>query len=203
MTPFTPQQVWDAYRKDSAQDMWEYSPILREAARGNILEIGVRGGVSTAAFLLGLEERGGHLFSVDINPKCRCLFDHPDWTFIHADSRNRIVMREALAAGVFYENRAFDDYDLSVFEILLVDGLHSFEGCLSDLQNYGPLVKSGGKIFVHDVTPRERLPHEDPQDWPTDGPIRAFNQFIAEQGERIKSSRIIPGQFGMGEIEIA
>lgn len=35
--------------------------------------------------------------------------------------------------------------------LVFVDGLHSFEGCLADLQKYEPLLAPGGYMVVHDV----------------------------------------------------
>jgi hypothetical protein len=65
-------------------DMQDHLPYLFEMSHGKVLEIGVRGGASTSALLAGVESKGGHLWSVDIN-NCR-LLEHPDWTFIQADS---------------------------------------------------------------------------------------------------------------------
>src|SRR5690348_9963528 len=115
----TPQEVWEHYRKLPEQDMYDYSPLLRTIARGNILEIGVCAGVSTAAFLLGLDDKeDGHLFSVDIAD--RKLFDHPRWTFLKGDSRE--IM------SPLCNSEAFD--------ILLVDGDHSYAAASHDLARF-------------------------------------------------------------------
>jgi predicted O-methyltransferase YrrM len=197
--PLNPHQVYEAYLKDPNQDMIEYQPVLRDAARGNILEIGVRGGVSTASFLIGLEERGGHLWSVDVTEHCGDLYaGHPQWTFIHADSRNVEFVKSKIPVEL---------------DILMIDGLHAYEGVWSDFFNYGQMVKSGGIILAHDVAPRVRLPHESPIDWPTlDGPRRAFDEFVTSFktgsgleiniGGEIESHEILPGQFGLGVIRI-
>ena len=88
----SPQETYDYYRTIK-QDMWDYSQYMRHltTSRPNsvVLEIGVRMGVSTAAFLLGVEKSGGHVYSVDIDPRCGALYrDHPQWTFIHANSKH-------------------------------------------------------------------------------------------------------------------
>lgn len=187
--PIDPHQVYDAYRKDRACDMWEYMPVLREAARGMILEIGVRGGVSTAAFLCGLEDHGGHLWSVDINPECGKLFEHPQWTFIAGDSRDIEISPIILE---YFQRGGLDT--------LFVDGDHSYEGCFADLKNYGPLVRAAGKIFIHDVTPRLPNPGEETPDWPLTGPALAVAAYL----ETLKSYvyEVLPGQFGMGLIHV-
>ena len=53
----TPIEVYNRWHDDPTSDMYEYMDYLRSVAKGNILEIGVRGGVSTACFLLGLEQK--------------------------------------------------------------------------------------------------------------------------------------------------
>lgn len=113
-------------------DIQAHLPRLRSAAKGNVLEIGVRNGVSTSALLSGVEEHGGHLWSVDIND-CS-IFTHPQWTFIHADSiKDKELILKAIP---------------SQLDLLFIDGDHTYDGALSDLRTYGPLAK---QILVHDV----------------------------------------------------
>jgi len=38
------------------------------------------------------------------------------------------------------------------FDLVLVDGDHSYEGAMADLENTWPLVKPGGCIVFHDIT---------------------------------------------------
>lgn len=46
----------------------------------------------------------------------------------------------------------------SPFDVLYVDGLHSYEGCLSDLLNYAPMVARGGYLVVDDSGRYFKLP---------------------------------------------
>lgn len=97
------------------------------------MEIGVRQGASTTALLAGIEEHGGHLWSVDIK-ECPCFPDHPQWTFIHADSvRQAASIKDVIPAEL---------------ELLLIDGDHSYAAVSSDLENYGSMAKV---IALHDV----------------------------------------------------
>lgn len=187
----TPQDNYDANRLLTEQDMWEYSPYLRAIAKGTILEIGVCGGVSTAAFLCGLEQHGGHLYSIDIDPKCETLFDHAQWTFINSDSRE-------------YGWRAELPLD-----ILFIDGDHHYDTVMSDLQTYSPFVKPGGLILMHDVGPDARNFDWRTQRW-TDGrpeehqyppydPLHAMVNFLLEGTCEYEAT--IPGQFGLGVIK--
>lgn len=151
-------------------DIVDHLPLLYNAAIGNVLEIGVRGGASTSALLAGVENHGGHLWSVDVN-NCK-IFDHPQWTFMQANS---VTEKERILAEISKE-----------LEVLFVDGDHTYEGCLSDLQTFGPMAKT---IFVHDC--------ECPDTFP--GVRKAFEEFGSYWG---LSHFVISGSYGMGVIQM-
>lgn len=118
---------------DEKLDIHSHLPFLREHAKGNVLEIGVHCGISTTALLAGLEENGGHLWSVDIHPSCRYVwYGHPRWTFFCPWAGDKVAP------------------DLPL-ELLFIDGDHTAEGCLNDLMTWGPMVRKGGMILVHDA----------------------------------------------------
>lgn len=118
-------------------DIHVHLPLLKSIARGNVLEIGVRFGASTAALLAGVEENGGYVWSVDTEP-CEFAYglfrDHARWQFIQMDSKS-------------YYLRDFVPREL---ELLLIDGDHSYEGVLADLTNFGPRAKV---VALHDISP--------------------------------------------------
>ena len=177
-----PQQIYDIYRKDPLQDMYDYSPYLRSVGRGNILEIGTRGGVSTAAFLLGVEEHGGHVYSVDINDDCKDLYaGHPQWTFIRGNSNTQ--MREIM--------NNVDGW----FDVLFIDGDHSYDAVCRDLGNFVQWVRKGGLILMHDVDPQVSAEQIAAWGWQKDEPRRAYDEFIEATGW---SAEILPGRFGLG-----
>ena len=118
-------------------DIHDHMPRLREASKGNVLEIGVRHGGSTSALLLGVEEKGGHLYSVDIDSSSGGLFTHPQWTFIQADSKEVNFLNELIPERL---------------DVLFVDGDHSYTGCFSDLCNFGPRATI---IMAHDYSAAE------------------------------------------------
>jgi predicted O-methyltransferase YrrM len=186
---FTVKEQWDRYRKLPEQDMYDYSPFLRKSARGNILEIGVCQGVSTAAFLLGLDDKAygdpkapGHLWSIDLDAKCGNLYDHPRWTFIHGDSW-KIPLKT-----------------LPELDLLFVDGDHSYKTALSDLKRFSSLVVPGGTIMMHDVEPSEEwLPRIQAENWyPVEECARAWHDFCSVHPTW--ESRVMPGQTGLGVI---
>jgi predicted O-methyltransferase YrrM len=176
----TPQQVWDRHINMPGQDMREYMPFLREVAYGNVLEIGVRGGVSTSAFLLGLDDKNdGHLWSIDIDAKCADVFEHPRWTFVHGDSTTVPL-------------------DFPPIDILLIDGCHLHPVVDSDINRFSALVKEGGLILMHDIIPP---PHVTPQmiqeGWGTQDVPDAYFIFLEKTGYEHKE---LPGLFGLGVI---
>jgi len=180
----TPKERYDA-NLNHWTDMWDYSPWLLEHARGDILEIGVQNGVSTSAFLLGVERNGGHLYSVDINPKCGALsmFEgHPDWTFILSDSRER----EAVSAKL-----------PPLLDILFIDGNHSYPFVSSDLC-YSDRVRPGGLVLMHDVAPEVSTETTRGYGWEWGDPRRAYDEFVARTGWQ---AEILPGKFGLGVIK--
>ena len=126
----------DVLANDVHHDIDMHVPWLQSIAKGNILEIGVRTGISTAAFLVGLEYNGGHLYSVDIEEACGKVVESTNWTFIHDSSRNADAIKSKIP---------------QVLDILFVDGDHTYEGTRDDFTNYAPLVRSGGLIICHDV----------------------------------------------------
>jgi cephalosporin hydroxylase len=156
------------YHLKNWSDIQDHLPRLYAAAKGNCMEIGVRSGCSTSALLAGIEEHGGHLTSVDIE-NCSIFSGHPNWHFIRADSVADADIKQLLAKE---------------YEVLFVDGDHSYEGALSDLKAFGPKAK---RIFVHDT---------EAPDYP--GVRLAVEAFVKQTGRKVK---YWPGSFGMAEIQ--
>jgi hypothetical protein len=151
-------------------DIQQHLPMMREMSAGNVLEIGVRQGFSTSALLAGIEDRSGHLYSVDITSCFYIFAGHPHWTFLHADS----IKEAARIKSAIPDN----------LELLFVDGDHTYEGCMSDLENFGPRAK---KILVHDC---------EAPDYP--GVVMACERY-AKQTKR--KFIVVRGSYGMGIIE--
>jgi predicted O-methyltransferase YrrM len=70
------------------------------------------------------------------------------------------------------------------FDLVLVDGDHSFEGGMADLVNVWPLVKPGGAVVFHDIT---HPAHLDLQ--------RCFDEFVASKNA---PHEIIAEPYGVG-----
>lgn len=153
------------YHLRNWSDMQDHLPRLFEAARGECVEIGVRSGVSTSALLAGVEEHGGHVSSFDID-NCRPFQGHPQWSFFQVNSQT--------VDPVLYPE----------IELLLVDGDHTYEGALADLQMWGGKAKL---IFVHDTDCPDTFP----------GVRKAVEQFCEETKRKVIYHS---GSYGMAEI---
>lgn len=125
-----------------------------------IIELGVRSGISTIAWLHGLNGRG-HLWSVDIQPRPELIPDVDNWTFIQADDCSDEVL-DQLPEQV---------------DIVFIDTSHAYDQTLRELELYYPRVKAGGRIFLHDTELGS------PEDAPGDEPFpvkRAIEKFCTD-----------------------
>jgi cephalosporin hydroxylase len=157
-------------------DIRVHLPLLRFLAVGNVVEIGCRRtACSTSALLCGVMERGGHVYSIDLEEEGPCsdvFAGHPQWTFIKGHS--------------------CDDYEAIIAQIprpinlLFIDGAHSQSMVLSDLQKYEPLVKPGGFTLLHDT-----------DFWDGNADYCGVRQGIEKYG---KPAEFLPGSFGLGII---
>jgi Methyltransferase domain len=90
------------------------------------------------ALLAGLEERGGMLWSVDVDPESAAVFpDHSQWCFVLADSRDE---RQVVEAGLPSE-----------LDVLFIDTIHTYEQVRDELAVWGDRVVEGGVILFHDT----------------------------------------------------
>ena len=107
-------------------DRWE-DPV--------VLELGVRSGNSTAAFLAAVEKNGGHVWSVDVSrPRVPMeWFESDIWTFIEGDD---LGVADLLPQTV---------------DVLFIDTSHAYRQTLLELELYAPRVRPGGVILLHDT----------------------------------------------------
>lgn len=126
------QKKYALIAADDKLDTHAHLPFLKEHAKGNILEIGVHCGISTTALLAGLEENGGHLWSVDVHPSCRYVwYGHPQWTFV------------CPWAG---ESKPDE-----LFNLAFIDGDHEHKAVFADLIYVLPRMMPGSMILCHDA----------------------------------------------------
>lgn len=103
----------------------------------NILELGVRGGNTTLAFLSAAKQTGGNVESVDINPtNFRCPRELESmWKFSQSDS---IKFLENIPHG-------------HVYGMVYIDDWHSYEHVARELELLTPHVNKSSIILLHDL----------------------------------------------------
>lgn len=124
----------------------EYLSLIHQEASaipngGILLEIGVNYGVSTTALLAG-KPPSSRLYSVDVDECERARkrlgeADVWDWEFIQSDSLDTDTIEMIRKSGSI--------------DLLLVDGLHTYDQVYGELETYCPLLSKDGVVLVHDV----------------------------------------------------
>lgn len=169
-------------RAAQPSDIYAHLPRLHaEASRPEvqIIELGVRSGNSTAAFLLAADEQDGHVWSVDVNSP-----NVPYWT----------CERWTLTIG--------DDLDLigelpDSVDVVFIDTTHAYQQTLDELRAYWPKVKPGGVVLLHDI----ELEHPEMSP-PTDPPFPvrvAIDEWLTE-AVGVADTEFVTGCYGLGVI---
>lgn len=177
--------LWHRYMQayHTPSDISHHIGLLYSLARGNVVELGTRTGVSTSALLAGVEARGGFVFSVDIED-CSHLFDHPQWAFLQMDSRDVETFYAVLDTHVDYPRWPKDDpYEV---DLLLIDTEHTYEQASAELAAWAACMRPGGHILLHD-----------PETFP--GVRRAITEFCAARGWPV--TFVLPNN-GMAIVEV-
>jgi predicted O-methyltransferase YrrM len=162
-------------------DIFEHLPVFvdlcEELEATKVIELGTRGGVSTIAWLYGLEGVG-RLWSVDIDPAPELPYDH--WTFLLGDDLDPQIVKQLPDSA----------------DIVFIDTSHTYEQTLSELNVYVWKVRPGGKIVMHDSELR-RVPARTRQ---PDFPVKvAVEEFCNEEGLTVQ---YLPNNNGLAIISI-
>lgn len=117
-------------------DIQHHLPVLFSLAKGHVVELGTRSGVSTAALLAGVERHGGRVVSVDVDPNsAQVAAGHPQWSFIQASSTD--LTTRGKAGGPI--------------DLLLIDTIHTYGHVAAELEVWSSAMSPGGSICVHDT----------------------------------------------------
>jgi predicted O-methyltransferase YrrM len=136
---------------DSRMTSWPQSPIVPQSDLGchfwvlhalvialrakQVIELGVRRGTSTVALLSALDVTDGRLWSCDIQTSevvPAFVSQHPRWEFCHRDDNE------------------VGDHIPSECDLLFIDTSHESKHTKRELEIYGPRVRAGGLIALHD-----------------------------------------------------
>ena len=164
-------------------DIWLHLPtfvrLVEEHHAQHVIELGTRTGVSTIAWLYGLQKTGGRLTSIDLCER-PLIGDHPHWTFHQSDD----LAPELLAR-------------LELADIVFIDTSHHFGQTLAELNVYRHLVKPGGLLVLHDT---ELARPEGAVKGDMRYPVkRAIEAFCAAEGLTWAND---PNSWGLGIIEV-
>lgn len=172
----------DARPSDIAGHLLYLYDITVELGAKSVLELGVRGGISTRAFLTALESTDGHLYSVDR--------DIGDLSFrpgqIGGDMEEVALRRWTLIRGLSLEV----EVPQLAWDIVFIDTDHGFKITLAELQRFAPHVRPGGAVLLHDWEATQ--PHMD-----VEGATRAF---LADEPEGAWALEAREGSYGLGII---
>ncbi len=139
----------------------------RSIKASRILEIGAFKGETTAVLSEIASHNDGYVIAVDPMQWA----SHPaslgefidKWLHPHSyeDAFRRNTSRIPGCPIKLYKNLSTDSELLSdpsetlrEFDLVFIDGEHTYSGARNDLQNWGTRVRSGGLILMHDVRPR-------------------------------------------------
>jgi predicted O-methyltransferase YrrM len=175
----TLQQIYEA-RCATNSDIHQHLPRLHaEASKAGVrvLELGVRSGHSTAAFLAAADQHGGRVVSVDINTPTvppefwTCGL----WRFVKGD--------DLTLTGLVDEP----------VDVLFIDTSHHYQHTLEELRRFHWEVALDGCILMHDVELKnpEHAPASDP-DFPV---AAAIEDFLTEFPEW--SAEHVSGCYGL------
>lgn len=129
----------DAYKQAcvTPSDIYQHLPMMvalvGQLDARKVIELGTRGAVSTIAWLYGLAQTEGKLWSVDIDPAPALPYDH--WKFVQGDDLDPNVFRELPDSA----------------DIVFIDTSHAYQHTLAELNLYRWKVRPGGRIVLHDT----------------------------------------------------
>ena len=121
-------------------DPWEaeYLFLLGQRSRQGIVETGRFHGGST--FVLSCSNDKVPIWSIDIDPK-------DDDHLLSILASKNIGSNVELIIG---DSQNVRYGQIKQFDLLFIDGDHSYEGCMADLKNWFPLLSRGGHVIIHD-----------------------------------------------------
>lgn len=101
----------------------------------HVIELGVRNGNSTVAWLYGLDQTEGHLWSVDPDGRAVGTIPPERWTFVF---------------GLDTDQTVIDQLPNQV-DVVFIDTTHYYQHTLYELELYVPRVRPGGRVLLHDT----------------------------------------------------
>lgn len=122
------------------QDPWEAEYLYMVAARARlgIVEIGRYNGGS--AVLMACANEVVQIYSIDIEPQ-------------DDDFLRNVLAKENIGGNlnlIVGDSQNSKYPEIGNFDVLFIDGDHTYEGCTRDLENWYPDLEPGGHLLLHD-----------------------------------------------------
>lgn len=179
-------------------DINEHLPTFVQAAEElnaqTVIELGTRYGVSTIAWLYGLEKTGGHLWAVD------CSFPVPapgsDVNLLDPQGPLGVVPWFTFMLGYDTFPEVLDALPKKNVDIIFLDTNHVYAETLEELALYYPRVRKGGRMYLHDtdLVFTGNAPPTPQPDYPV---LTAMKEFCAEHNLEWENN---PNNSGLGTI---
>lgn len=173
-------------RRVQSSDIVDHLPRLHaEASRPGVkvIELGVRSGNSTAAFLAAADACDGHVWSVDTDWASlpEEWYRSGRWSYVIGDDCDPTVVA-GLPDGV---------------DVVFIDTSHHYAHTLRELAVYVPKVRPGGVVLLHDT--ELDAPYAAPADDPVFPVAAAIRRYTGERGLTVEW---VEGCYGLGVIHI-
>ena len=120
-------------------------PIIKGINNPIILELGVQKGRSTKKFLDICKKNNGKLFSIDIED-CSNIVNDKSWNFYQTRDDNFEYIKSKIPEKI---------------DILFIDTLHEANHVKRLINEYYPIIKKNGFIFIDDISHLPYLKNKD------------------------------------------
>jgi predicted O-methyltransferase YrrM len=111
-------------------------PLISKFKKPNMLEFGVRAGISTKKFLNICKKNKGHLYSVDTTNYAK-LFKDSRWTFLNCRDDNFNLIKKRIPQKI---------------DVIYIDSLHEAKHVEKLIFYYFNYLKLNGYMFIDDVS---------------------------------------------------
>lgn len=153
-------------------DINEHLPTLHDLAvklgAKTIIELGVRTGVSSVAWLTALQQTGGHLWCVDVAPAPPMVTSHQQCTFVSGEDLSADVLDQLPEQA----------------DIVFVDTDHRYDLTKAEIETYSARVRPGGCMVFHDVAV-ETFEHHPPGTEPPFPVRKAIDEWAERDGLQV------------------
>jgi predicted O-methyltransferase YrrM len=138
--------------KESTEGLLDLIKELGDNSAKTMIEIGSFVGESTVLFAQSFKE----VIAVDPFMEGYDDLDPTSYLFefknVYQTYLDRTGDHQNIKTIVSTSDDAVEKLQGSKYDFIYIDGLHTYEGVKTDIQNYLPLVKDGGVIGGHDYT---------------------------------------------------